>query len=197
MDNTASFLHVLHIVAAMLMAWPYYALAAVNQRVKLGPPLGDRTDRYMENILKNRTTACFVFQFTILLGGFLLMWARVSDGQFTASDFASNWVVIVKIIILLLMLAMLAWVRFIVQPEIDRLFGDYGELGDEAKARIGALRLRRKRMSTGCMFAAFVAAMLGVQTYTRFPAWLTVLLVALIALWALRSYRSETALGWV
>lgn len=197
MDDSISFLQVLHIVAAMLMAWPYYALAAVNQRVKLGPPLGDRTDRYMENILKNRTTACFVFQFTILIGGFLLMWARVSEGQFEAGDFASNWVIIAKIAILLLMMAMLAWVRFVVQPEIDDLFGDYGELGDEAKARISALRLQRKRMSTGCMFAAFTAAMLGVQTYTRFPAWMTALLLALIALWAFRSYRSETAFGWV
>lgn len=197
MDNTTGFLHVLHIVAAMLMAWPYYALAAVNQRVGLGPPLGDRTDRYLENILKNRTTACFVFQFTILIGGFLMMWARVRADEFTANDFASNWVIIAKVAILLLMMAMLAWVRFVVQPEIDRLFGEYSDLGDEAKARIGALRLRRKRMSAGCMLAAFTAAMLGVQTYARFPAWLTVLLLALIAIWAFRSYRSETAFGWV
>ena len=197
MDDTTSFLHVLHIAAAMLMAWPYYALAAVNQRIKLGPPLGDRTDRYMENILKNRPTACFVFQFTILIGGFLLMWARVNEGRYDAGDFASNWVVIVKILILFLMMVMLAWVRFVVQPEIDGLFGDFEDISDDARARIAALRLRRKQMSTGCMFAAFTAAMLGVQTYARFPEWLTVLLLALIALWAFRSYKSETTFGWV
>lgn len=197
MEDTTSFFLVLHIVTAMLIAWPYYALAAVNQRVKLGPPLGDRADRYMENILKNRTTACFVFQFTILIGGFLLMWARVRGGQFDAGDFASNWVIIVKILILLLMMAMLSWIRFAVQPEVDRLFGDYGELSDDARARIGALRLRRKRMSSGCMFMAFTAAMLGVQTYSRFPAWLTIILLALIALWAYRSYKSETTFGWL
>ncbi|MHB1003671.1 MAG: hypothetical protein ACYC1B_07580 [Thermoleophilia bacterium] len=197
MDNTTSFLHVLHIVAAMTMAWPYYALAAVNQRVKLGPPLGDRTDRYMENILKNRTNACFVFQFTILIGGFLLMWSRVRAGHFAADDFTSNWIISAKILILLMMMAMLTWVRFVVQPEVDRLFGDFTDISDEAKARIGALRLRRKQMSTGCMFAGFAAAMLGVQTYDRFPAWLTVVLLAVLALWAYRSYKSETTFGWV
>lgn len=197
MDDTTSFLQVIHIIAAMTMAWPYYGLAAVNQRVKLGPPLGDRTDRYMENILKNRTTACFVFQFTILIGGFLLMWARVRAGHFDAADFTTNGVIIAKILILLMMMAMLAWVRFVVQPEIDRLFGDYSDISDEARARIGALRLRRKRMSSGCMFAGFTAAMLGLQTYARFPAWLTAVFLALIALWAFRSYKSETVFGWV
>jgi hypothetical protein len=47
------------------------------------------------------------------------------------------------------------------------------------------------------MFMGFTAAMLGAQTYARFPEWLTVMLLALIALWAFRSYKSETALGWV
>ena len=86
MDELISVLRVAHIVTAMTMAWPYYALAAVNQRIALGPPLGDRTDRYMENILKNRTVACFVFQGTILVGGFLLMWARVAHPPLTVGE---------------------------------------------------------------------------------------------------------------
>ena len=81
MDATIDLLRVLHIAAAMLMAWPYYGLAAVNQRVRLGPPLGDRTDRYMENILKNRTTACLLFQFPILAGRLPLPGPRVPPGQ--------------------------------------------------------------------------------------------------------------------
>ncbi|NIN93994.1 MAG: hypothetical protein GTO49_03180, partial [Anaerolineae bacterium] len=47
-----SILRVIHIVTAILMAWPVYALVAVNQRVRLGPPTGDRTDIFMENIIK-------------------------------------------------------------------------------------------------------------------------------------------------
>ncbi|MCK4976256.1 MAG: hypothetical protein KAS36_04960, partial [Anaerolineales bacterium] len=61
MTELISFLRVVHIITAILMAWPFYALVAVNQRVRLGPPLGDRADIYMENIVKNRTIPCFVF----------------------------------------------------------------------------------------------------------------------------------------
>lgn len=198
MEPSAStdILRVLHIAAAMLMAWPYYALAAVNQRVKLGPPLGDRTDRYMENILKNRTTACFVFQATILLGGFALIFSRASDGLYSVDWYLTNKVIIAKIVILLLMAGSLSWVRFVIQPEIDRLFGDYGEISEENKKLLMSLRVLRKKMSTGCMFLAFTAAMLGLQSYLRFPYWVTIVLLALIAVWTYRSYSSTTEYGW-
>ncbi|OFW57585.1 MAG: hypothetical protein A2133_03380 [Actinobacteria bacterium RBG_16_64_13] len=197
MDEVTSFLRVVHIVAAMTMAWPYYALAAVNQRIALGPPLGDRTDRYLENILKNRTIACFVFQGTLLIGGFLLIWARVSDSPLTVGDYLGDWAILAKIIILLIMAGMLSWVHFLVQPEIDRLFGDYGVLADDAKKRITTLRMRRKKMASLCMFLAFSAAILGVESVVGFPAWLTAVLLAVAALWVWRSYTSKTRYGWV
>ena len=197
MDDLTGILRVIHIVAAMTMAWPYYALAAVNQRVALGPPLGDRTDRYMENILKNRTIACFVFQGTILIGGFLLIWARVDSTPLTYGDYFSDWAIIAKIVILLTMAGMLSWVFFVIQPVVDRLFGDYGELGDDTRKQIMALRVRRKKMASLCMFLAFSAAVLGVESVAGFPAWLTAALLAAVALWVWRAYSSKTAYGWV
>jgi len=196
MDTTTGILHAVHIVAAMLMAWPYYALAAVNQRVRLGPPLGDRTDRYMENILKNRTTACFVFQLTILAGGFALIWSRVHAGEHDAGYYLANWAIIAKIIILLAMAASLSVVRFVMQPQIDRLFGDYSEISDEDKARIASLRVRRKKMSSGCMFLGFAAAALGVQFVFGLPVWALVLMLVLLAVWTWRSYMSTSEYGW-
>ena len=197
MDELISVLRVAHIVTAMTMAWPYYALAAVNQRIALGPPLGDRTDRYMENILKNRTVACFVFQGTILVGGFLLMWARVAHTPLTVGDYLGDWAILVKIVILLVMAGMISWIHLLVQPEIDRLFGNYGELADDTKKRITALRMRRKKMASVCMFLAFSAAILGVESAVGFPAWLTAVLLVAAALWVWRSYTSKTRYGWV
>jgi len=197
MDTTTGVLHALHIVAAMLMAWPYYALAAVNQRVRLGPPLGDRTDRFMENVLKNRTTACFVFQLTILAGGFALIWANAHAGTHNANFYLSNWAMIAKIVILIAMAASLSVVRFILQPEIDRLFGDYGDISDGDKARIASLRLLRKRMSSACMMLAFSAAVLGVKFTFNFPVWVLVVLLALVAAWTFWSYKSTTKYGWI
>lgn len=54
MNTVTNIVHLLHVVNALLMAWPFYALVAVNQRGRLGPPVGDRVDVYMENIIKNR-----------------------------------------------------------------------------------------------------------------------------------------------
>jgi hypothetical protein len=51
------------------MAWPFYALVAVNQRARLGSPLGDRADTYVENIIKNRVIPCFVFQVSVGVSG--------------------------------------------------------------------------------------------------------------------------------
>ncbi|HSQ78226.1 MAG TPA: hypothetical protein VLN91_04975, partial [Nitrospirota bacterium] len=64
MATLIGILRVVHVVNAVLMAWPFYALVAVNQRGRLGPPVGDRVDLYMENIIKNRTVPCFIFQGT-------------------------------------------------------------------------------------------------------------------------------------
>ena len=76
MADIIDILGVVHIVTAILMAWPFYALVAVNQRVRLGPPLGDRVDTYMENIIKNRTIPCFMFQATALITGLALVLLR-------------------------------------------------------------------------------------------------------------------------
>ena len=67
---------VVHLFTAILMAWPFYALVAVNQRIRLGAPLGDRADLYMENIIKNRTIPCLIFQFTAGITGVALMLLR-------------------------------------------------------------------------------------------------------------------------
>jgi hypothetical protein len=60
-------LRVVHILTAVLMAWPAYALVAVNQRARLGPPLCDRADLYLENIVKSRVLPCYIFQLTALV----------------------------------------------------------------------------------------------------------------------------------
>ena len=52
METVISILKVIHILTAILMAWPFYALVAVNQRIRLGPPLGDRADTYMDSTEK-------------------------------------------------------------------------------------------------------------------------------------------------
>lgn len=186
-------LRVLHIVTAVLMAWPTYALVAVNQRVSLGPPLGDRTDIYMENILKNRVVPCFVFQATALVTGLLL----VLLSGLGLGVLVTNPVLALKFLLLLLISGLLSYVYFTLQPQIDALFDQAGNaIPADVGSRIGALRLRRKRLASICMFVVLIEVMLGVQVRPHFPLWLTVLLVIAIAVFTWRTYKSVTPYGW-
>jgi hypothetical protein len=194
MASFISILKVVHIITAILMAWPVYALVVVNQRVRLGPPLGDRADTYMENIIKNRTIPCFVFQVTVGVTGLALVLLR----GFGLESLVTIPVLGLKFLLLILVMGLLGFVHLSLQPQIDALFAQAGNpVPADIAPRIGALRLRRKRMASICMFVVLVVSMLGVQVWTPFPLWLTVLLVIVIAVFTWRVYSSVTPYGWV
>jgi len=179
MSEVISVMRVIHILTAILMAWPVYALVAVNQRVRLGPPLGDRTDTYMENIIKNRTVPCFVFQGTALVSGLALIALR---GQ-GLEALIVNPVLGLKFGLLLLIIGLLSYVHFTLQPQIDQLLDQSSNpIEGEVASRIGSLRGQRKRLASVCMFVVLTVAMLGMQVNSPFPLWLTFALLVLIAL---------------
>ncbi|MDE3091179.1 MAG: hypothetical protein KGJ80_17555, partial [Chloroflexota bacterium] len=91
-----SILRVVHVITAILMAWPAYALVAVNQRGRLGPPLGDRADQYLENVVRNRVVPCYVFQLTALVSGIWLVFAA----GLGLDALVTNWVLGVKFVLL-------------------------------------------------------------------------------------------------
>ena len=193
MDTLLSILKVIHIVNAILMAWPFYALVIVNQRVRLGPPLGDRADTYLENIIKNRTIPCFVFQATALVSGLALMFLR---GQ-GLGTLLTNPALGLKFLLLVFIAALLSFVHLSLQPQIDALFAQAGNpLPADFAPRIGALRLRRKRMASICLFIVLTSAMLGVQVWAPFSLWLTSVLIAAIVVFTWRAYKSVTPYGW-
>ncbi|MBI2827869.1 MAG: hypothetical protein HYX77_01190 [Acidobacteria bacterium] len=179
-------LKVIHVVNAILMAWPFYALVTVNQRGSLGPPLGDRADTYMENIIKNRALPCFVLQGTALASGLLLVFLRGMG----LNALVANPILGLKSLLLLIIAALLTYVHTTLQPQIDALFARAGGqlVPQELGQQITKLRLRRKRMASVCLFVVLTAAMLGVQTWAPFPYWLTIVLVIGIAALARRAY---------
>ena len=194
MSEVISVMRVIHILTAILMAWPVYALVAVNQRVRLGPPLGDRTDIYMENIIKNRTVPCFVFQGTALVSGLALIALR---GQ-GLEALLVNPVLGLKFGLLLLLIGLLSYVHITLQPQIDELLDQASKpIEGEVASRIGSLRGQRKRIASVCMFLVLTIAMLGMQAYSSFPIWLTITLLALIALFTRRTYKTQMQYGWV
>ncbi|MCK5319043.1 MAG: hypothetical protein KAJ55_14100, partial [Anaerolineales bacterium] len=194
MTELISFLRVVHIISAILMAWPFYALVAVNQRVKLGPPLGDRVDIYIENLIKNRTIPCFVFQGTVGISGLALIFLRGQNLGVLVTSPALG----LKFILLLMMAVLLSYVNNSLQPRVDALFAEEGNpIAADRASRIGALRTRRKKLASVCMFLAFTSAMLGMQVWVPFPLWLSAILVIAIGLFTWRAYQSEIPYGWV
>jgi hypothetical protein len=194
MSEAISIVRVIHILTAILMAWPVYALVAVNQRVRLGPPLGDRTDTYMENIIKNRTIPCFVFQGTALVSGLALIFLREQGLE----ALITNPMLGLKFVLLLLIIGLLSYVHFMLQPQIDELLGQStAPIEGEAASQIGSLRGLRKRIASICMFVVLTVAMLGVQVYSAFPLWLTAGLLVLIALFTWRTYKTQMPYGWI
>ncbi len=137
MADLIAFLKVAHIINAILMAWPFYALVGVNQRARLGPPLGDRADTYMENIIKNRSIPCFVFQATALVTGVALVLLR---GQ-GLGTMITNPMLGLKFLLLLLIAALLAYVHLSLQPRIDALFA---QAGNPVPAEIAPRRSRAR-----------------------------------------------------
>jgi hypothetical protein len=187
-------LKIIHILNAILMAWPFYALVIVNQRARLGPPLGDRVDVYMETIIRNRAIPCFVFQVTALFSGLAMVFLS-GQGLEALAIFPALGV---KFGLLLLISSILSYVHFRLQPQIDALFGQAGvPVSPEAAKRIGWLRLQRKRLASVCLFFVLTISMFGVQAWRPFPWWLTMLLLVLIAAFTWRAYKQGPSFGWV
>ena len=194
MNSLIQTLKVIHIVNAILMAWPYYALVAGNQRARVGPPLGGRIDTYFENIVKNRVIPCFVFQATALVTGLALVLVRGLGVDVLVKNPALG----LKLGLGFLITVLLSYVHFSLQPRIDALFAQAGNpVSADVASRIGALRLRRTRLASVCLFVVLTVSMLGVQVWIPFPVWLTSLLVVAIAAFTWRAYKTATPFGWV
>jgi len=195
MATLVSVLQVVHILAAILMAWPFYALVAVNERGRLGPPLGNRLDTYLENVVRGRVIPCFVFQATVMGTGLALIFLH-GLGLGALMEFPALGA---KFVLLIVIALLLSYVHVRVQPRVDELFASASPgtpISSDVADAINALRLRRKRLASICLFCVLTMAMLGVQSWGGFPVWLTLVLLVALALFTYRAYRSTMPYGW-
>jgi hypothetical protein len=186
---------IVHVLNAILMAWPFYALVVVNHRARMGPPVGDRADTYMEDIIKNRSVPCFVFQGTALVTGLALVHLEGIGLETVATDAA----LAVKTVLLVMIGGLLGYVHFGLQRKIDCLFLEIGDgvASAELAGRIGALRLRRKRLAAACLFSVLTMVILGVYYSIGIAGTVTVVMIAVMGLFVWRAYKSTTPYGWM
>ncbi len=196
MDTVYSILKFLHVLAFVFMAIPLFNLIVVNERALLGVPFDYRADRYMENIIRHGAPRCFVFQGTVLVTGVLML----LTGSLGIAALWANWVVLVKLLVLLTLMTLLSYVHLGLQPKIEAILGTVGPdtpPPPELVAQLKPFRVLRKRLATVCLFLVITAIIFGMQVYRPFPAGLTIVLLALAALFAWRANRTLLRLGWI
>lgn len=184
----------LHVLTVVFMSAPLYNLIVVNERVRFGKaPLP--VDRYFESIIRGNSTRCYVFQLTALVTGLVL----IAIGGDPLTAFVTNWVLLGKFLLLLVLMGLLSWVHFGIQPRIDGLLSQVqGEtIPQEIAGQLALHRGLRKRLAATCLFLVIVTILLGIQVFSRLIPAVTMGLILLAALFAWRVYRTPIPYGWV
>jgi hypothetical protein len=196
MENLYQVLRFLHILSFVFMSIPLFNLIVVNERAMIGAGFVYAVDRYMENIIRRGATRCYVFQSSVLVTGILLL----LSGPLGIKALWQNWVVLVKTLLLLLLMGLLSYVHFRLQPRIEALIAEVNpdaQPPENIAAQLKPFRVRRKRLATFCLFIVITVIILGVQVYGTFSPILNFVLIGLAALFAWRANKTLVRFGWI
>ena len=196
MNDFYEVIRVVHILSFVFMSIPLFNLIVVNERALMGASFNYHIDRYMENIISHGAPRCFVFQATVLISGILLL----IYGPLGIEALWTNWVVLVKTILLFVLIGSLSYVHFTLQPRIEAILSNVkpdGIVAENIMAELKPFRLRRKRMASFCLFVVLTIIILGVQVYSLFNPFLTAVLLILAGLFSWRNYGILNRFGWM
>jgi uncharacterized membrane protein len=196
MENFYDILKFLHVMSFVFMSVPLFNLIVVNERALFGPSFNYYADRYMENIILHGAYRCFVFQTSVLITGLLLL----IFGDLGIEALWTDWVVLSKTIGLFVLMGMLSYVHFSLQPKIEKIMENVGpesEIPENIVAQLKPYRVRRKKMATFCLFLVITIIILGMQVYTPFDPIVTVSLIILAGLFSWHVSKTLIRFGWV
>jgi hypothetical protein len=180
----------------VFMSVPLFNLIVVNERALLGISFNYYADRYMENIIKNGAYRCYIFQSTVLISGLLLLIL----GPLGIEALWMNGYILVKTILLLILMGMLSFVHFRLQPKIESFLSNLNaesEVPVDLVSQLKPYRVRRKRMATFCLFLVITAIILGLQVYDSFSPLLTMSMIVLAGLFSLKVNKTLIRFGWI
>ncbi len=196
MDNIYNLLIFLHVMGFVFMSVPLFNLIVVNERALLGISFDYYADRYMENIIKHGAYRCYMFQLTVLITGVLLL----LFGPLEFEALWMNWRILVKTILLFILMGMLSYVHFKLQPKIESFLSDINadsKIPDNLVSQMKPYRVRRKWMATFCLFLVITSIVLGIQVYDSFSPLLNVILIGIAGLFSLNVNKSLIRFGWI
>jgi len=196
MEILYSVLTFLHVMGFVFMSTPLFNLIVVNESTLIGGSFNYQADRYMENIIRHGAIRCYVFQFTVLISGVLLL----IYGPLGIEALWTSWVVLAKTLILFTMMGLLSYVHFNLQPKIESYMSKIGPedpVPDNFSAQMKPYRVRRKRLATFCLFLVITSIILGLQVYNLFNPVLTIILIVLGIFFAWRANKALIRFGWI
>jgi len=196
MNTIFNLLLFFHVISFVFMSVPLFNLIVVNERGSFGPLFNYHLDRYMENIIKNGAYRCFIFQSTVFITGILLL----IYGPLGISALWTNWVVLLKTILLIFLTIMLSYVHLNLQPKIEALLSNVdseSKIPENLMAQLKPYRVRRKWLATFCLFIVITLIILGLQVYDRFNPYLTVGLIGSVGLFVLKANKTLLKFGWI
>lgn len=194
MEDARGLLALMHVASALFMAAPLYMLIIVNERARLGAPLGLPHDAYLENIIRRQPVRCYAYLAVLAVSGIALATSSAGpEGLLVPS-------VLAKLAATVALFVILSYVHLGLQPRIDAELASLAPgapASEDAKRVVPALRLRRKRLAATCLFLVLVAVAFGVRLLVALsPLATAVVLVAALAL-AWRAYRTGVRYGYV
>lgn len=195
MEDLWALLRFGHLLAAVFMAAPLYALLAVNERGRFGTAITHNLDNYLEGMIRRQPLRCYAYLAMLLVTGLLLLSLFLGG----LGLLVESRTLAAHVIFFALLTGFLSYVHFGLQPRIDALMARVpaaGSAPEGVEPAIWTLRRRRKRLATTCLFLVIGTILLGLRVVAPFSAMLTVVLLALAVLFAWRVYRSLLPYGW-
>ena len=196
MDNIYNLLIFFHVLGFVFMSVPLFNLIVVNERALLGISFNYYADRYMENIIKHGAYRCYIFQITVLITGVLLL----LFGPLEFEALWMNWRILIKTTLLFILMGMLSYVHFKLQPKIESYLSGLNEnstIPDNLVSQLKPYRVRRKWMATFCLFLVIVSIILGLQVYDSFSPILNIILIGFAGLFVLKVNKTLIRFGWI
>ena len=196
MDIIYDLLRFFHVISFVFMCVLLFNLIVANERVLLGISFNYEPDNHLENIIKNGFNWCYIFQATTLITGLLLLLL----GNIGIEGLWTDWIVITKTIILIVLMGTVSYVHFKLQPKIESFLSVIKtdrEVPGIIFLKLKPYRVLRKWITTFYLFLVISAIVLGIQVYATFNPILSIILIGISGLFSLRADRILLRFGWI
>jgi len=196
MDIIYELLRFFHVFSFVFMCVLLFNLIVANERVLVGLSFNYEADRHLESIIKNGFNWCYIFQSGIFITGLLLL----LTGSLGIEGLWTDWLVITKTIILVILMGAITYVQLVLQPKIQSFLADLStgsEIPDSLVLRLKPYRIIRKWLTSFYLFFIITAIVLGIQVYATFNPALTIILISIAALFSLMADKILLRFGWI